>query len=64
MALVLAWTMTCTHYWAAVHRLYQNEFFNRPENRVHREKIHRTYRSKTKPECLSRIAVNTEKSAR
>ena len=56
MGFILAWTMTCTHYYEAVDRLYKAEYFKQPEQHQAREQIHRHYKRRTPKKCHTELA--------
>ena len=52
MSFILAWIMSCSQYHGAVERLYENPFFELPENQEQRKAIHEHFKTHTMPECL------------
>ena len=56
LEIILAWTMSCTQYDEAIKNLYRDEYFARPENLQHKSSLHRFFKSRTKPECVTELA--------
>ena len=63
LVIILAWTMTCTHYYEAVDRLYKDEYFKQPEQHQAREQIHRHYKRRTPKKCHTQLAGKEVKQA-
>lgn len=55
LEIILAWTMSCTQYDEAIKNLYKDEYFARPENLQNRSSLHRFFKSRTKPECVTEL---------
>jgi len=52
MSLLLAWIMSCSQYHGAIERLYNDPYFQLPENQHQRTEIHELFKTRTMPECL------------
>jgi hypothetical protein len=61
LEIILAWTMSCTQYDEAIKNLYKDEYFARLENLEHRSDLHKFFKSKTKPQCVTELARKNEK---
>lgn len=56
LEIILVWTMSCVQYTEAIEDLYKDKYFARPENLHHRDNLHRFFKHKTKPECVTELA--------
>ncbi len=52
MALLIAWTLSCSQYRGAIQRLYADPYFQQPQYHQQRRELHEFFKSKTWPECL------------
>ena len=50
IAVLLAWSLSCSQYHGAIDRLYADPFFQKPEQAQERRNLHEFFKSKTWPD--------------